>query len=106
MRRDYEAIKSEIAAALGRVSKHYDMSEACFHLRSALSIVEHRERKESKRVMEREQPVPHRNQSPQITPLEAKAAISGIDKMIEAESRRLSGMSPGRGQGRDRTLID
>lgn len=107
MKKDYESMKSEIASALGKASKHYDMSEACFHLRAALSIVEQREKKEARRARSVDES--GRMLLPSVSPIspqQAKDALSGIDRMIEEESRRLRGMKTGGEAQQDRTIID
>lgn len=105
MKKDYDSIKAEIASALGKVSKHYEMSEACFHLRTALSIVEQREKKEIRRQRSQEE-ASRAQPSVALSPAEARASLSEIERMIEAENKRLKNLESGREGQQQQTIND
>lgn len=106
MRKDYEAIKAEIGSVLGKVSGHYEMSEACFHLRAALSIVEQRQKKDQKRQAAASKSPWVVENGRVMTQKQAQAALSEIEKMIAAESKKIGSLEASGEDSENQTLID
>jgi hypothetical protein len=86
---DYESSKKEISKILEHISDKHVWSEASFHLRMALRIINDLAKKESKKVNKSESQNWVLNNGKMMSPSEAKRAIQKIDNLIELESGKI-----------------
>jgi hypothetical protein len=86
---DYESSKKEISKILEHINGKHVWSEASFHLRVALRIIDDIAKKESKKINKSESQNWVLNNGKMMSPLEAKRAIQKIDNLIELESGKI-----------------
>ena len=108
MKKNYKDIKENIVKIMSEVKRHYDLSEAMFHLSSALSLIEQREKKELKRKANALESSNNwiLNNGKVINPNVAKKMIAQIDKLMELENKKIQGTTDIQQDSEEQTLID
>ena len=93
MKKNYDNIKENIQKCKNEIQKHYDLSDAIFHLSAALAIVEQREKKETRRKVNALEMQSKNNISGNIYMdlNSAKKAVALIDKLVEFENKKIIG---------------
>lgn len=91
MKKNYETIKENIQKIKKEIQKHYDLSDAVFHLSAALTIIEQREKKELKRKANALEYQNKNNATGNIymDVNTAKKAFAQIDKLVEIENKKI-----------------
>lgn len=102
---NYDSAKKDINKILEQISSKHSWSEASFHLRSVLRIIDDLAKREARRNDKVESQNWVLKNGKMMSPSEAKKAIKKIDNLIELESEKIKSRA-GEQHADDTTLID